>query len=112
MKLFVTRGDTMPLKFQRKDAGGEVITTTPTEMTLTVKSSWGVEKALICKHLADMTKDEENVWHVVVQPADTENLPYGSYVWDIEVVTSEYVCTIAKGELQLTEEATWEENRE
>ncbi len=112
MKLFMTRGDTMPLKFQRKDAEGKVITTSPSEMTFTVKRSWDVENALICKHLADMTKDEENVWHVAIEPENTENLPYGAYVWDIEVVTAEYVCTIAKGELMLTEEATWEENRE
>ena len=58
-----------------------------------------------------MTIDEEGVWHVVIQPSDTENLAYGTYVLDIEVTAQGYVTTIAKDTLKLTEESTWSVNK-
>ena len=106
-----TRGDTIGLKFQRKDADGETIITRPEEMYMTVKTSWDSPDALIQKTLADMTMDEEGVWHVVIQPSDTENLAYGTYVVDIEVTAQGYVTTIAKDSLKLTEESTWSVNK-
>lgn len=107
----VTRGDTLPLKFQRKDADGEIIMDTPEAMHLTVKTDWNTATALVEKSLSDMTMDAEGEWHVVIEPEDTENLAYGTYVFDIEVITAEYIATIAKGELRLTEESTWPTNR-
>ena len=106
-----TRGDTIGLKFQRKDADGEVITDTPTSMYLTVKTSYSASAYIIQKSLDDMTMDEDGTWHVVIDPEDTEALPYGTYVFDIEVTAYGYVTTICKDSLKLTEEATWSGNK-
>lgn len=109
--IILTRGDTLPLKFQRKDANGDVIMETPASMYLTVKRSWEDYTAVLQKSMTDMEMDEEGFWHVVIEATDTEKLPYGDYVMDVEVATDRYVCTIIKDELRLTGEATWSWNR-
>ena len=108
MKL--TRGDTAGYNFQRKDAEGNVITTTPDALYFTVKAKWTDENALIQKTINDMTKDEDGTWHFVIQAGETDGLPYGNYVYDIEVIDDDAVQTISKGIITLTEEATWQAN--
>ena len=106
----ITRGDTAGYNFQRKDAEGNVITTTPDALYFTVKAKWTDEKALIQKTINDMTKDEDGTWHFVIQSDETDGLPYGNYVYDIEVIDDDAVQTISKGMLTITEEATWQVN--
>lgn len=107
-----TRGDTIRLKFQRVDSNGDVITTAPSAMYLTVKRSWDAADVLIQKALADMTMDEDGTWHVAIQPTETDGLTYGTYVFDLEVTSEDgTITTICKDSLKLTEEATWRENR-
>lgn len=106
----ITRGDTAGYNFQRKDAEGNVITTTPDALYFTVKAKWTDEKALIQKTINDMTKDEDGTWHFVIQSGETDGLPYGNYVYDIEVIDDDAVQTISKGMLTITEEATWQVN--
>lgn len=105
------RGDSLKFNFQRKDVDGEVITTQPVAMYFTVKESFRSPKAVIQKSLADMVMDVDGTYHVTITPSDTESLPYGHYVFDIEVTEPDYVQTIAKGAFFLDEEATWKENK-
>ena len=109
--IVITRGDTVGLIFQRKDADGEVITTMPSEMYFTVKESWDSEQFIFQKTLSDMTMDIDGTWHIELHPDDTEELPYGTYVFDIEVTAYGKVKTICKDTLQVTEESTWRENK-
>lgn len=107
----IVRGDTGAFKFQRLNASGEPITSTPDAMYFTVKKSFSDNTYVLQKTLADMTLGEDNYWHFVLEPSDTASLGYGPYVYDIEVTSGEYVQTIAKGKLVLEEEATWITNK-
>lgn len=107
----LTRGDTGQYKFKRLDAEGHAITNTPDSLDFTVKNSFSDSDIVFQKKLTDMTMDEDGTWHFTIAPADTEKLPVGNYVFDIEVKQDNYVQTIAKGTLKLTSEATWYNNR-
>ena len=107
----IVRGDTGAFKFQRLDAGGDPITSTPDAMFFTVKKSFAFNAYVLQKDLSDMTFGEDDCWHFTLEPSDTASLDYGTYVYDIEVTTSEYVQTIAKGKLIIEEESTWESNK-
>lgn len=106
----MTRGDTAGFNFQRKDAEGQPITTTPDALYFTVKAKWTDQRALIQKTIDDMTMDEDGTWHFVIQAGETDALPYGNYIYDIEVIENDAVQTICKGKLTLTQEATWQVN--
>ena len=106
-----TRGDSILLKFQRKDADGQVILTPPTTMYFTLKESFETEGFILQKSLSDMTMEEDGTWHIELLPEETEEMPYGTYVFDIEVTAYGKVTTICKDSLKLTEESTWRENK-
>lgn len=103
----LTRGDTGQYCFQRLDADGDAITTTPTALYFTCKKSYQSSSVAFQKTIDDMTMDDDGTWHFVIEPEDTEALDIGNYVYDIEVTESSYVQTIAKGTLKLLAEATW-----
>ncbi len=107
----LTRGDTGLFKFQRLDAEGHAITSTPDTLDFTVKASFADSDIVFQKKLADMTMDNDGTWHFTIDPTDTQALTVGNYVYDIEVSDDGYVQTIAKGSLKLTQEATWYTNR-
>ena len=107
----ITRGDTQPLKWTRLDPDGHAIMDTPDAMYLTIKRSWDDKNAIIQKKLADMTQDESGAWHTIIAAEETEGLPYGTYVFDLEVTVLGCVTTICKDELRVTREATWSTNK-
>ena len=106
-----TRGDTQPLKFQRLDAEWHPITAVPDEMYFTVKTNYADKDFVLQKTLDDMTFGDDDCWHFVIEPSDTQELPVCTYVYDIEVTTGSNVFTISKGTLELLDEATWVENK-
>ena len=105
-----TRGDTKKYYFQRKKADGTVIIDLPDALYFTVKKNYIDNKALIQKKLSDMTVDQEGKYHFTIEPGDTDKLPYGGYVFDIQVTVGDIKTTIAKGKFVLTEEVTFAEN--
>ena len=107
----LTRGDTGRFKFQRIDDEGQPITTIPDAIYFTVKKSYQSSSVILQKTLADMELDQDGTFHFVIDPTDTETLPYGHYVFDIEVTDSDYVQTIAKGAFVLLEESTWSDDK-
>lgn len=108
----ITRGDTGNYHFQCLDVDNQVITTIADDVYFTVKPSWNTAVAVLQKRLSDMTFDEDGTYHFTLQPNDTEHLAYGNYVFDIEVTRDGVVTTIAKGNLTITQEATWAVNKE
>lgn len=108
--LELTRGDTGLFSFQRLDDNGDPILTQANEVYFTVKRRYTDKAFLVQKTLADMTFDGTGVYHFTLEPEDTEGLPYGVYVFDVEVIVEDYKQTIAKGELNITAEATWKVN--
>lgn len=82
----INRGTTLRLKAQRKYTNGEPILVPAEEIYFVVKKEWTDKTALITKDLSQMTFDEEGYYHFTITPQDTENLPYGEYVWDLTPV--------------------------
>ena len=107
----IVRGDTGAFKFQRLNASGEPITSTPDALFFTVKKSYSFNAYVFQKSLSDMRLGEDDFWHFTIEPSDTALLDYGTYVYDIEVTTGDYVQTIAKGKLAIEEESTWVSNK-
>lgn len=87
--LGINRGTTLKLKAQRKDLGGQPILTIAEEIYFVVKKRWTDKEPLIIKDLNDMTFDEEGYYHFTIDPTDTENIPYGQYVWDFTPVNDD-----------------------
>lgn len=106
------RGDTRKYYFQRKNANGEVITSRPDSLYFTVKKDYRAEDFLIQKTLDDMTLDEDGTYHFTIEPSDTDDLKYGSYVCDIQVTQDAIKTTILKDEFVIEEEVTFSSNEE
>lgn len=103
------RGDTINYKFQRENDEG-VITTRPEDLFFTVKEAATQEQSVFQKRLNDMTLDEDGTYHFTVEPADTNGLQYGDYVFDIEVIDNGVKSTVAYGSYKILPEVTWVEN--
>ena len=107
---YMVRGDSKTYKFQRKDREGNILTDTPTTLFFTVKTSFKTQEYVLQKNLENMYITQDGYWHFVLNPEDTEDLPYGKYCWDIQVVQDGFKTTISRGHLFLTDESTWEVN--
>ena len=102
------RGDTIKYYFQRLDAEGNVISDTPESLYFTVKKDYKAKDFLIQKTLKDMTfEPSDSSWHFTLEPADTDDMKYGSYVYDVQVVQDGIKTTIAKGDFVIEEEVTF-----
>lgn len=105
-----TRGDTRSYKFTRLDPQGEVITTIPDALYFTVKTSYDVQTPVIQKTIDNMAMGEDGTWRFTIEASDTNDLAYGTYVYDIEVINNGAVTTISKGKFVLEGESTWAVN--
>ena len=103
----IIRGDTAKFKFRRLNADGEPILEMPIKIYFTVKRRFTDAEFILQKTIDDMQFDENGYFHFIVQPSDTDNLQYGDYVYDIEVITSNYKQTISIGSFKITKEVTF-----
>lgn len=109
--LSMTRGDSATFHFHREDADGKVITTEATKIFFTVKSNAENEAFVIQKTIEDFVFDENSEYHFTINPDDTNDLAYGDYVYDLEVIREDgSKQTISKGTFTLTWESTWASN--
>ncbi len=106
----LTRGDTLKFKFQRLNVVGEPIIAPADRVYFTVKKNAGDAAFILQKTLNDMTLDEMGYYHVTVEPADTDPLKFGNYVYDIEVITDSYKQTISIGSFVVNKEVTYARN--
>lgn len=109
----MTRGDTHIIRFQRKDANGKVIETKVKEMYFTLRKNEYSDLILIKKKLDEgITFDEKDFYYrVEIDPKDTDDLDYGSYFYDVEVITDDYTKTIKKDYIEITKESTRAKDR-
>lgn len=94
------RGDTVMLDITVTKAGGaEYELTDDDELLFTVKKDTHTSEALIQKQGA----------HIVIEPADTESLEYGSYVYDVQLTTHDGIVDtiIPPTRFKILEEVTW-----
>ena len=105
----INRGTSLQLKGQRKDANGNPIMVIAEEAYFTVKKKWTDKESVIIKDLSDMIFDEDGYYHFKIMPEDTENLPYGKYVWDFTAVEDddEYRAKPAHGTFIIGNSAGW-----
>lgn len=109
----MTRGDTYEFKFQRRNQNQEVITQKPDKMYFTVKENDETEDFILQKRLDDNTisyDEETHYYHITIEPKDTSGWQYGTYYYDIEIITNNKTKTIKKGTLSITSEITFESN--
>ncbi len=109
--LKVIRGDTSKFKFSRKDNQGNTITHIANNIYFSVKENCNTNKLVIQKTIEDMTFDN-GVYTFTIDGADTDELYYGSYKYDLEVIEDDYKQTISIGDFIIEEEVTFTSNEE
>lgn len=79
-KIFLTRGDTAFIYLAIKNSDGTDYTMQPgDQLLLTAKKTTNDKEVLFQRALVNGV--------IEIQPADTENLPYGDYVYDCQLRT-------------------------
>lgn len=112
MDIEFIRGDTKPLKFQVKDNKGNLLKMDSNdELIFTVKKNYNTKNAILQKKLSDGSIHYENGYYfITLAHEDTANLKYGTYVYDIQLMSDGIVATLILGTITLTEEVTYIEN--
>jgi hypothetical protein len=104
------RGDTKIFKFNLKDKNGEELSLSNTDkLFFTVKKSTKTDIVIFQKTLGNgIEYQSDNYYHVTINSDDTAELPYGTYMYDIELKTATgIVKTLILGTITLTDEVTW-----
>lgn len=108
-KIILTRGDSAALTVILKDeAGTQIDLVTGDTIYFTVKTSPGVEAKVFQKTITVFTSGKANI---PIVPADTAELSFGNYKYDIQYVrgTDGFVKTIvAPSTFVVAEEVTYE----
>lgn len=107
MDLEFTRGDTQVIKFRLKNALGQLIELTNSDLLyFTVKqNARSTERVIQKKYSTDITYSE-GYFSFAISSSDTASLNYGTYQYDIELKSGDYVKTVGSGTITLTEEIT------
>lgn len=104
------RGDTCPIKFTLEDKEGNIlILGSSDELFFTVKNNFDTSTVKLQKKFSsgDFTHEEDGSYKLIIEPENTANWKYGSYVFDICLVSGDYTRTVAIGNLTLTNEVTF-----
>lgn len=74
-----------------------------------IKRMWTDKNPLVIKSLEDMTFDEDGYYHFSITPQDTEQIPYGKYVWDFTAVedNEKYRAKPAHGYFVIGNSSVW-----
>lgn len=112
MKIKMPRGDIRNIKFSINDASNEIVSIDFDEIYFTCKKTFNDSDILFQKKLTDgsITKGEDGFYHLTIKPVDTDNLKYGNYVFDIELILGDFIKQTTIGELMLTNEVTHAQN--
>jgi protein associated with RNAse G/E len=106
----IIRGDSKTITFQRKNKNGEVIAEKPDKMYLTIKQNEYEKQALIQKTFDNGIRFENSTYYVDFVPEDTDNLSFGDYIYDIEIIKDGKPKTIKVDEFVINKEVTHKEN--
>lgn len=108
MDLEFIRGDTQYIKFQLKDYNGDLLTLGDKDkLYFTVKQNQNSNKILIQKKFPNDIEYSEGYFIFEITSQDTANMPYGTYQYDIELKSGEFVRTLCLGTITLTDEITF-----
>lgn len=113
LHITMPRGDLRSFKLAVKEsASGAITEKTFDDIYFTVKVIYLAEPYKIQKRLSAGTivKDEEGYYHFTIQPEDTNDLQFGDYDFDIELVKEGAIKQTTIGKLTLSPEVTYESN--
>lgn len=102
------RGDIRTVHFTVADETGNNTNILFTEIYVTFKKSYSCAEYLFQKRLSDdtITMLQEGDYQFTIFPEDTDGLPFGKYVFDIELIYLNQIKQTFVGELTLTNEVT------
>lgn len=102
------RGDTCPIEFELTDnTGNELNIDDSTEIYFTIKKNYKTSDTIIQKRLSrGEIQVNGKICTLIINHADTINMNYGKYKYDIQFKSGDYVKTLAIGEIELTNEIT------
>lgn len=109
MDVELIRGDTQPLKFNITDAEGNPIElASGDELIFTMKKNYNTGNVILQKRLStgDIQYEDES-YKLVLTHTDTAELKYGTYVYDMQLMSGDLVATIAMGTITLNQEVTF-----
>lgn len=98
----ITRGDTGVLSITLTNGDGtEYIMQSGDVLILTIKQSTRTKEVILQKNFAD--------GQIKINPADTEPLSYGDYVYDVQLTTAanDVFTVITPHKFTIAEEVTW-----
>lgn len=94
MMICLTRGDTANIVFSAIDDTGTAYVPVPNDvLRFSVAKKWGAEPPLIDLYNI-MTDDADAFWTITIQPAHTNSLKFGDYVFDVQLTHDGDVDTI------------------
>ena len=111
MQITMPRGDIRPVGFMINNSIHDSLDFD--NIYFTVKKDCNTRDILFQKTLASgkIEKIDDGTYQFTIEPEDTDGMAYGSYVFDIEVVSEElHVKQTFLGTLTLTREVTFAAN--
>lgn len=112
MKIIMPRGDLRNVVFVVENVDGTTSDIEFTEIYMTVKRSFEDRWFIFQKKLSDNTiTHDSDGYHFTIEPDDTNDLDFGSYVFDLEFIADDTLKQTVTGTLLVTAEATtvWNE---
>lgn len=113
MRINMPRGDLRPVRFQIYEDVKDVSVVDFTQIYMTCKKTNNDETPLFQKSLSagSITKLGDGDYQFCIEPEDTNDLKYGEYSFDIEIINDEpRIKQTFTGTLNLTPETTWARN--
>ena len=108
MEIRMARGDLESRQFLLKNPSGETFTTEPDEIYLTVKKTADDRDFIFQKRLSTggIAKVVTGKYQFTIMPEDTNNMNYGDYAFDIEIVKNGLIKKTFCGRFILDKEVT------
>jgi len=108
MEIRMARGDMETRQFLLKNSSGQTYSTAPDEIYFTVKKTADDKDFIFQKRLSSggITLIETGKYQFVIEPEDTNQMKYGEYVFDIEIVKDGLLKKTFCGKLILEKEVT------
>lgn len=103
----MVRGDTQAFEIEILENDTPV---TVDSIYFTVKNDAITDEVLFQKKLNDGITLTDNIYNIIIDPSDTDNLDYGKYAYDIEIIKNSVKKTIVVGVLEISEEITFTNN--
>lgn len=105
------RGDTFIISryFKDKDGNNLILNKNTDEINFTMRKDIYSEVAVIEKHINDIEILEDGKYRITLNPKDTEQLEFGEYGYDIELIIGKdeenpFVRTVESGTIKLLEQ--------